>query len=68
MKEEPVWNQYDENNSYTKAVKELWIRKDLGGGPLTGPLQTATVPSIETPMKNLIKTTPDFGFFEMKKI
>ena len=44
------------------------MNKELCGGPLTGDLQTVTVPKLKTPLVELIDSTKTFGLHEIFRL
>jgi len=45
-----------------------WSSQDLAGGPISSDLNTVRVKAIKTPIMNLVRSTPTYGYFEIKRI
>lgn len=66
----PDWAWYDGGDTTTSNVRTYWMTPTLGGGPLTGDLQTPTDPAIKTPLVELLEGAGEktYGFWAAEKI
>lgn len=64
----PPFSDYNLANPITGTIHDYWQDPAAGGGPVTQSLRTKSIEGIETPLKSMIETTENYGFYELKRI
>lgn len=65
---EPTWENYNFDSKETAKIEKYWSTAKLGGGPVFLDLDTENKNNIKSPFLNDISTTPNFGFYGIRKI
>lgn len=63
----PDWKYYHPSDG-DQQILQYWNNKSLGGGPLTQNLASKNVSGIKSPLKDMIKNSSTYGYFEIKNI